>query len=414
MSLTLLLDLDDTLLYNPMGKFLPAYLELLGKQLSQIVKSTNVPEAVLAGTERMVKNEDPGSTLEDKFDSYFYPRIGIAKKDLVTEIDFFYENIFPNLRNLTKPIPEAINVIKKISQNGISFVIATNPLFPKSAVYQRLDWAELSLPLKDFRSITSYEKYHFAKPNPAYYAEILSKLGWPENTVAMVGNDWELDIKPAEKLGIPTFLIGQEPIQPDITRHKMSTSGSWEDLQSWINKINANGNIFELSDSYIAYRSIMLATAAVIDSYSREYTDYGFWKMRPEPSEWSLLEIITHISDVDEEVNLPRMTTIQNDPEPFFLAKFTDEWAETRNYQSYDPKTQIDRFISNRWKLIQQIDSFSKTDWEKPVTHVIFGPTSVLEIIKIIAQHDRIHIKQIFSTLVTLNRIKKTEIHNKS
>ena len=311
---------------------------------------------------------------------------------------------------MTKPIPEAINVIKNISQNGISFVIATNPLFPKSAVNQRLDWAELIPPIEDFISITSYENYHFAKPNPAYYAEILSKLGWPENPVAMVGNDWEMDIKPAETLGLPTFLLGQEPIQPDFIRHKLSSSGSWDDLQSWINNIEANGDIFELSNTYIAYRSLMLATAAVIDSYSREYPDGGFWKLRPEPTEWSLLEIIAHISDVDEEVNLPRMTAIQDDPEPFFLAKFTDEWAETRNYQSYDPKTQISRFISNRWKLIQQIDSFSKSDWEKPITHVIFGPTSVLEIIKIIAQHDRIHIKQIFSTLVTLNRINKSEI----
>ncbi len=404
MSLTLLLDLDDTLLYNPMGKFLPAYLELLGKQLSKTVVSMNIPEAVLAGTEKMVKNEDPARTLEDQFDSYFYPRIGVAKRDLVSEIDFFYENIFPNLQNLTKPIPEAIKAINNLSQNGISFVIATNPLFPKSAIYQRLDWAELSIPIESFKSITTFEKYHFAKPNPAYYAEILSKLGWPENPVAMVGNDWEMDIKPAENLGIPTFLLGQEPIQSDIARHKMSSSGSWKELQTWISNLEANGDPYELLDTYIAYRSTMLATAAFVDTNSREYSDFEFWKKRPEPTEWSLLEIVSHLSDVDEEVNLPRMTTIQNDPDPFFLAKFTDEWAETRNYQSNDPKTQIARFISNRWKLIQQIDSFSKSDWEKPVTHVIFGPTTVLEIIKFIAQHDRIHIKQIFSTLITLNR----------
>lgn len=110
------------------------------------------------------------------------------------------------------------------------------------------------------------------------------------------------------------------------------------------------------------------------------------------------------MSDVDEEVNIPRMTSIQNDPDPFFSAAFTDEWAKTRNYQSYDPKTQIERFITNRWKLIKQIDSFSKTDWDKPVTHVIFGPTTALELIKFIAQHDRIHINQIYSTIFTVNR----------
>lgn len=404
MSFTLLVDLDDTLLDNPMGKFLPAYLGILGKQLSQFAPSKDIPAAVLAGTEMMIKNEDPASTLEDRFDSYFYPHIGISKDKLIPEIDFFYENVFPGLQLLTKPIPEAINAMKNISQNGISFVLATNPLFPKSAIFHRLDWAKLNMSVKDFKDVTTFEQYHFAKPNPAYYAEILSKLGWPEGPVAMVGNDWEMDIKPAEYLGIPSFLLGQEPEQSDITRNKLSSSGSWKEFQIWIKQFEKNDVNFELLDSYLAYRSTMLATAAAIDSYSRQYPDLRIWKIKPDLAEWSLLEIISHISDVDEEVNLPRMTSIQNDPDPFFSAAFTDEWAKTRNYQSYDPKTQIERFITNRRKLIKQIDSFSKTDWDKPVTHVIFGPTTVLELIKFIAQHDRIHINQIYSTIITLNR----------
>ncbi len=399
MNFILLIDLDDTLLENSMGNFIPAYLNLLGNQLTGIIPSDKIAEAILSGTEKMVINENPSITLEECFDSYFYPKINESKIILEPVINHFYKDVFPDLKYLTKPIEKARAVINNLMEHKYQIIIATNPLFPKAAILHRLDWANLDVESSIFNLITSYEDFHFAKPNPAYYAEILSKLGWQEGKVAMIGNDLEMDIKPAEDLGIPTFLLTKNINTTGFQKNPLSSSGYWDDIELWINKLLQSDETFELNNSYIAYRSVLLSTAAKIDSVSRKYPDVYYWKEKPNKSEWSLVEITSHLADVDEEVNILRMLTIQSDPDPFFLAAFTDEWAETRNYINYNPMVQIERFISNRKKLVQLIDSFSEDVWNKPVTHVIFGPTSVLEIIKFIVQHDRIHVNQIFNTI---------------
>ena len=73
-------------------------------------------------------------------------------------------------------------------------MIATNPLFPRTAIYQRLEWAGLPPDKYPFSLIPSYETFHFAKPNPTYFAEFLTISGWPDGPMIMVGNDLEHDI----------------------------------------------------------------------------------------------------------------------------------------------------------------------------------------------------------------------------
>ena len=155
----------------------------------------------------MEDNKDPTKTLEECFDDYFYPKIGLSKSDLQKNIERFYREFFPDIRIYTSELQEAKSLTNKLIDKGTDLVIATNPLFPRVAITQRILWVNLKPQIEDYALITCYENFHFAKPNPAYYAEILANLGWPEGSVVMVGNDWMRDIIPAEKIGIPTFFL---------------------------------------------------------------------------------------------------------------------------------------------------------------------------------------------------------------
>ncbi len=65
--------------------------------------------------------------------------------------------------------PEAREVVQKLFDLGLRVVIATNPIFPKDIMYERLRWAEVEdLP---FDLVTSYEDSHYAKPNPPFTTE---------------------------------------------------------------------------------------------------------------------------------------------------------------------------------------------------------------------------------------------------
>lgn len=201
----ILFDLDDTLLGNPMESFLPAYLQCLGQHLSAYILPAEIAAAIFTGTDLMVDNVNPSRTLEECFDDYFYPFIGTDKVILNQKINNFYEYEFPKLAPLTSEVPHAATVIKHLSEQGHKIVIATNPLFPKMAIEHRIKWANLGMDLNNFGYITNFEELHFTKPRPEFIAEILGKMGWQNEPVVMIGNEWDMDIVPAEILGIPTY-----------------------------------------------------------------------------------------------------------------------------------------------------------------------------------------------------------------
>jgi len=207
MNLTLLLDLDDTLLENDIYKFLPHYLNALGKHLSHHVAPDHMARELLRATEAMAANNQAGVTLEEAFDEKFYPAIALSKSLLKPPLLEFYENIFPTLSYLTRPVPAAINLVETAMKLGLTVAVATNPLFPIRAIEHRLAWARLPIERFPFSLISSFETFHFAKPNPAFLAECLARLGWPSQPVVMVGNSLSDDLIPAAKLGIPGFLV---------------------------------------------------------------------------------------------------------------------------------------------------------------------------------------------------------------
>ena len=76
-------------------------------------------------------------------------------------------------------------------------VIATNPLFTRIALEQRLKWANIPVSEFNYSLVAAFEVMHAAKPHPEYYHEILDHLGGKPEEGLMVGDDWERDIAPA-------------------------------------------------------------------------------------------------------------------------------------------------------------------------------------------------------------------------
>lgn len=394
----ILFDLDDTLLENSMENFLPAYFHLLGNSLSEFTSPTNLPKFILAGTDMMVNNLDPETTLEECFDNYFYPKLGIEKQSTKQKIKHFYEYVFPELRSVTKEIDSAAETIKTLLLAGHKIVIATNPLFPKKAIDHRIEWANLGVPLSSFSYITNYEELHFTKPRSEFLLEVIGKIGWPDEPIVMVGNEWEMDIEPAEKIGIPSFFIGTPPMETNYGIHHLSSSGQMNQVLDWIKNLESL-KTFELSNSKNSILASLRATAANIDSYRRVGISYDHFSTQPALHEWSLVEIISHLADVDGEVNIPRLLLIQNQNYPFIEAALTDQWAEERNYIKNDPLESIKKFMKNRKTLLEIITDLKDEEWSKTINHAIFGPTKVSELLKFTTQHDRIHLAQLLNTL---------------
>ncbi|MEW5938887.1 MAG: DinB family protein [Chloroflexota bacterium] len=394
MQLTLLFDLDGTLLDTNLDAFIPAYFQKLAAHLSSRVPPETLLKYMMIGTRAMMSNDDPALALKSAFDQNFYPCLGAGHDELQPGIEQFYDEVFPSLREITRPIPGVVEFIEWAFSAGHRVAIATSPLFPRKAVYHRLRWAGLPPEKYPFALISSYETFHFLKPNPAYFAETLGRLGWPDGPILMVGNDVEADLKPAAALGLATY-------------HALDTSsadgfvptgrGLLSDLRPWLEATDPA----TLQPDYATPTSFLAqlrSTPAALRGLLGPLPPAA-WTTRPAEGEWSVTEILCHLRDVECEVDQPRIEQILAQDEPFIPAQMPDEWSRERGYVNQDGESALREFTRLRLGTLSTLGNLAPAQWSRKARHAIFGPTSLQELVSFNAEHDRLHIQQIWKTL---------------
>jgi len=395
LTLTLLLDLDDTLLDNNLETFLRGYFQAITAYFKDLIAPEVMLPALMAGTRKMVANTDPSLTLQDVFGSEFFPKFEIERELLQARFDQFYAEIFPTLHKLTKSKTEAISLVDWALAHDYRLAVATNPLFPMSAMHQRLCWAGLPPDRYPFEVVSAYESFHFSKPNPSYFAEILGRMGWPEGPVLMVGDDVKRDLPGSRTLGVSSFWIDttNENMPNDM---KLVGRGSMGDLRSWLEN-NDLSTLEPAISTPEALSALMLSTPAVVSGMLKQARGQDL-KRRPVAKEWSLTEIICHLRDTELEINLPRLHMMLELDEPFIPARNTDDWAEERRYNTQDIWQALQDFATARVRTIEVLHGLT-IEWGRKARHAIFGPTDLLELVKFMAEHDKLHIRQIVSTI---------------
>lgn len=217
----ILFDLDGTLLDIDMEVFLKHYfaamMETAQKCGYKDVKK--LVEQVYCSTDVMIANRCADTLNEAAFMTDFLAAWAYPQQEVQQFFDDFYRDVFPGLHAYCRPFPGIPEMMSKVLVRGYKVVIATNPVFPLSAIRQRMDWAGIGdFP---FELITSYENMHFTKPHLEYYQEIADRIGVAASDCLMVGNDVDEDL-PAGKIGMQTFLVedllidkGQSGLNPD-------------------------------------------------------------------------------------------------------------------------------------------------------------------------------------------------------
>ncbi len=400
MSFTLLLDLDDTLLDTNVGTFVPAYFQALSKHLSPWVKPEVMLAALMSGTQSMLANQDPGRTLQVVFDEVFYPTLGIDKTQLRAVIEDFYDNAFRLLSSVTKQRSGARELVDWAQAQGYRVVIATDPLFPRKAVHERIRWAGLEP--ERFELISSYETFHFTKSHPEYYAELLGRLGWPDGPVLMVGNDEERDLVCAQELGLMTYQVEAAPAAVGVSAApsrptRVVGRGTLVDLRGWLESID----LASLEPSYRSRRAttaILASTPAALQSLTADLGPEA-WKHQPAPDDWSILEIVCHLRDTEREVHKVQLDVLRAEKQPFVPRPDAAVWAKQRNYRDEDGPAAVAGLLAARMDTLRDVMEASSETWEKPARHAIFGPTDYGEVVGFMADHDRLHIQQAWETL---------------
>jgi FMN phosphatase YigB (HAD superfamily) len=150
----ILFDLDGTLLDNNLEIFLSRYFKRLAGWVNHLVPPELFIACLQQASQTMIANEGQ-DTNEEVFARAFYPLIGQSRQEMEPIFAEFYAQDFPHLQPYTRCKPEARQVVQKAFDLGYDVVIATNPLFPATAIEQRIAWAGV----QDFpyKLVTTYE-----------------------------------------------------------------------------------------------------------------------------------------------------------------------------------------------------------------------------------------------------------------
>ena len=216
----LLLDLDGTLLDIEVSFFLGPMVEAMHPCFQDMLDMGQFREGLFGGTEAiMVEPRADGDTNLDGFNRAFSRLTGMDLADIDRRFKEFYSEIFPKLSPYGKPVDGAEEFVAKAVAEGYDLCLATNPIFPISAVLERLRWSGLDP--RVFRFIPGLENMSVCKPNPEYFLQLASRLEVEPSFCLMVGNDVQQDL-PAMVTGMGTFLVegqiicrGTGDLQPD-------------------------------------------------------------------------------------------------------------------------------------------------------------------------------------------------------
>ena len=231
MKKMILFDLDGTLLPMDEPVFIKAYFGALTRKMAPLgFDPEKLIKTMWAGTKAMVMN-DGTKTNEEAFWQVFKSVFGEASMEHYPVFEDFYENDFPKLQYSCGFRPEANEMIRACLDRGYRVALATNPIFPSLATEERVRWAGIDKDVFDI--ITTYEDWHYSKPNPLYFQEVMDRLGVHPEECLMIGNDG-LEDGIIRTLGVDVFLIDGFLLHPEEIEKNQIPHGTFAEALEWI------------------------------------------------------------------------------------------------------------------------------------------------------------------------------------
>ncbi len=377
-----LLDLDNTLLHNPDREWVAAFRQQWDLHFAESHGVENASSA-LRNAIRCLNREPAAyrSNAATIFDALSF-EMPLTEAALSTAITSFYQGNYRGLRENTAPIAMAAELVEALLRQNLHVAIATNPFFPEGATRERIGWAGLSDFAADFAFITHSENMHFAKPNPAYYAETVARVGVEPDEALLIGDSVQNDIEPASAIGIHTWRVN-----------------GIADLSSVYDQVRESGWRQK-------YLSRQLQPSMILPQYSGNIAAlHGLlaevkphqWLQRPDPQEWSILQILCHLWESEAPVHRARLKAIRDQDDPFIAAPPPPgPDIPTCHEEGYEA---LYCFQRERKETISLLSALTPAQWDRTARHSIFGLTTMLEMAHFTAQHDRLHITQLCQTL---------------
>ena len=223
---TVLFDLDGTVLPLDTDEFVSIYFSEMEKAFKGFKDQNQIVKKIWSATNDMIESTDERTNEQVFMDSFKK----LVEEDFEKYIEVFDKFYDEGYLKTEKSVKDKKNIFMKrsiqlLKDKGYTLALATNPIFPKKAVYHRIVWGGFNP--EDFSHITYYENSHYCKPQIKYFEEIMKIINKKPEECLMVGNDVQEDMI-VNKIGVKTFLINEYVINRDEKPVKVNYEGNYE------------------------------------------------------------------------------------------------------------------------------------------------------------------------------------------
>ena len=124
---------------------------------------------------------------------------------------------------------------------------------------------------------------------------------------------------------------------------------------------------------------------------------------RPEPNEWSVVEVLQHVADIDSlmvrrfgEIKAGKAELSPNTPA---------DWEAARSAAERDGLAGvIRRLYATRTAVLDAVSDMEAADLERSAKHPRYGEMTMRQLVEMIVRHDLDHAQQIAKTRAVVER----------
>ena len=122
-------------------------------------------------------------------------------------------------------------------------------------------------------------------------------------------------------------------------------------------------------------------------------------KVRPKPGKWSVHEHACHLEEV-HPLMVRRLDLMLSEDHPKIVSYQPDRDDDPDKLMKMDLDSALDRFISDRMKLVRMLKGLSGEEWNRTADHDEYNAYSVFIMMRHLAMHDMFHAYRIEEILL--------------
>ncbi|HSU58567.1 MAG TPA: DinB family protein [Bryobacteraceae bacterium] len=117
---------------------------------------------------------------------------------------------------------------------------------------------------------------------------------------------------------------------------------------------------------------------------------------KPTPDKWSVRQIVAHLADT-EAVTVARLRSIIAEDNPALVPFDQNAWADKTDYAKRKPSQALDTMRHLRADNYALLKDLSEETFSRTGTHPRRGPMTLLDLLRLMAEHAEKHATQIRS-----------------